>query len=239
MDALFTTLVAWGERAWTFVFGADTFWSAFFATGLGALLAFELERRHRRYERASEERAKANRLLSTLGFMVSSLEDLKQSLFDEQDAKHGGEADWTKIGPLPGTPTKGPEIAFNEFDFLLETDDPNETAPRVFEIMSRAEREMNTMFSLVNERSDLFYELQDKHSVAQFALGEQGAAAQAGVNSLARHVKGLTTNLRKDLPECIDTFKRAINELQTLLAVRYPGKKLIDPLRPAKPGPRP
>jgi hypothetical protein len=55
-------------------------------------------------ERISKECGKANRLITTLGRLLTILEDIKETLFDEPVKRLGHMPQWNEIGGLQGFP---------------------------------------------------------------------------------------------------------------------------------------
>jgi hypothetical protein len=211
---------------WHFV-GTFDHWSEFFAAAFGSLVAFELERQRRRFERRSAERAKTNRLISTIGRMIWVLEDVNEALFEILDNRLGRQALWNEIGPVPGIPVPGAQIAFGDFDFLLETNDSNDQAPAVLGRIEFAERRFNGVLSLASLRTTSVYEYQAKSADASNRIGMGGLAYQATANAAGKRVEELTHSLREDIPETLRILGESMGQLRELIAKRYPGKRQI------------
>ncbi|NGX16572.1 hypothetical protein [Wenzhouxiangella sp. XN24] len=123
----------------------------------GALAAFELERRHRRREPTSSQCAKGNKLISTLGSMLTVLEYLQAT----RPQLKGGKPSTDCLRPVPGIPSSMPSITFGDLDFLLETNDPMDRCAQVYGRLAHAQAQFDlavALFSDWNERARAFQE---------------------------------------------------------------------------------
>lgn len=215
---------------WRNFFEHPTFWDAFWPSVIGALTgaatAFILENRYRRRERVGREVGQCNRLLFTLGQMLSTLEDVHELLFTGPRQSLGREPMWHEIGALPGAPKAGSEFVIGEYDFLLEdrASEREATAKaltRVYFIVSR----FNSALALVAERTDLYEQWRRFGMQAQ--LGVEAAAAIMQRDVIGARVQQLTGMLLEDVPEAIGLFKEVIPQLREALALRYPRRQFI------------
>lgn len=224
-------ITAW----WANFFEHSTFWNAFWPAVWGAIAgaftAFLLERRYRKQERIAREVGECNRLIFTLGQMLSTLEDFQELLFDQPREALGRERAWHEIGALPGAPTSGPEFVIGEYTFLLEDRDTKGRTPEVLGRAYFAASRFNSTLALVHERTALYDRYRLQHAASQFGLGAEAVPDIMETEAIGRRVEQLTKMLAENLPEAIEIFKTMIAELHDELTARYPGRQFIN-LRP-------
>lgn len=215
-------------------------WLAGVATFGAVFISLYLARqgeRTRVHEQTSKECAKANRLTTTLGRMLSILEDLKQTLFDDPTKKLGHTPQWNEIGGLQGFPHRIPRVDVAEYDFLLETDDPSDRAAEVLGHIEHVQALTDAIIAMIRDRTECAYRLQETGPAAQFTRGEEAIAPDINAAALKRRLKELTDGLASDIPEAIIAIKRAVPQLRTALEARYPGREflLLIPANPKEP----
>jgi len=208
-----------------------TFWDAFWPSVLGALAgavsAFVLERRYRERERIGREVGQCNRLIFTLGQMLSTLEDVNELLFIGPRKRLGREPQWHEIGGLPGAPEPGPSFVVGEYDFLLEDVDRKSNAPRALGRSYHAVSRFNSALALVHERTQLYAQWHRLSTSSVFGVGAEGVAGLVETETVGHRVDQLTRMLAEDVPEAVALFKEVIGELRQALSVRYRGREFI------------
>lgn len=226
-DAALECVAAIAANVWHWVISANNFWSAFFAATAGALVAFEVERRHKRRERLSRECAKANRLIATLGRMLSMLEDLQETLFDEPARKLGHAPRWHELGGLLGLPQRVPRIDVADYDFLLETEDPSDRAAEMLGHIEHAQTLLDAILTMLRERTELAFRFQEIGPSAALARGEAAIGPGSVAAALERRLKELTAGLASDVPVAISTIKEIVPKLRAALMTRYPHRQFL------------
>ncbi|MEX2125976.1 MAG: hypothetical protein WD795_18950 [Woeseia sp.] len=217
---------------WANFFEHATFWSAFWPAVWGAVVgaaaAFLLERRYRERERIAREVGECNRLIFTLGQMLSTLEDFQEVLFEHPRKAHGREPKWNEIGALPGAPTSGPAFVIGEYTFLLEDRDTTSDTPKVLGRAYFAASRFNSALALVHERTALYDRHQLQRVATQFSVGSEAAPGIIETEALGKRIEQLTMMLAEDLPEAIDIFRTVLGQLHETLSARYPGRQFIN-----------
>ena len=208
-------------RAWHWILGATNFWSAFFATVFGALAAFELERRHRRRERISSECAKGNSLISTLGRMLTVLENLQATLPPLKDGKPIADS----FKPITGIPSNLPSITFADLDFLLETNNPADPCAQVHGRIAHAQAQFDSAITYFAERNELAQQYQTNSLV--LARGEEAIGPRLQADALKHELSHFAVELDKGIVARIKLFKEIIGELRAALTKRYPGRQFL------------
>lgn len=220
-------IAAW----WANFFEHSTFWNAFWPAVWGAVLgaatAFLLERRYRDRERIAREVGECNRLIFTLGQMLSVLEDFQELLFDQPRKALGREPKWHEIGALPGAPMSGPEFVIGEYTFLLDDRNTTSRTPHVLGRAYLAASRFNSALALVHERTALYDRYRLQHTTSQFALGAEAMPGIMETDAIGQRVEQLTRMLAEDLPEAIDIVHKVLGQLREALSARYPGREFI------------
>ena len=229
MDSIPDWWARFGEHAdfW------NAFWPAVWGALVGAAAAVLLERHYRKQETVSSQIGECNKLIFILGQMLSALEDINESLFEGPRKRLGRAPEWNEIGALEGAPAAGPEFIIGEYTFLLEDDDPTSRAPLVLGRAYRAEANFKSILARLNQRSQLWHEFNEVRAAAQFRRGEDALPGITASAALTARLKEQTAWLAEDIPEEVESFKKLLAELRTMLAARYPKRHFIR-LWPAK-----
>jgi hypothetical protein len=211
--------------------------AATFGAVLVSLYLARQGERTRVREQIIKECGKANRLITTLGRMLSILEDLKETLFDQPAKRLGRPPQWNEIGGLQGFPQRIPRVEVSEYDFLLETEKPNDRAAEVLGHIEHVQTLTDSIMAMIQDRTACAYQLQAINPTAQFTRGD--AAITPGINAatLKQRLKELTDGLASDVPEAISSIKSVVPQLRTALEARYPGRQflLLLPTNPKEP----
>jgi hypothetical protein len=203
------------------------FWPAIFGAAAGALIAFALERWYRKRDQISAETAKANRLIATLGRMLATLENLRATLFSDRPLSEGSKLEPLGYGPVFGVPTVVPAIDFGEFDFLLETNDPNDQCAATLGRAHFAHSQFDAAMALFVARNQVARAYKGIRNPSMFMRGEDALSPLVEVTELKKELKYLTDQLAEALPSGIDLFKQVIAELRAALSVRYPDRQFL------------
>jgi len=217
----------WWRGFWNHTQFWDAFWPAVWGALIGAAAATWLERRYRTKERISREVGECNKLIFILGQMLSALEDINESLFENPRKRLGRAPEWNEIGALEGAPAVGPEFIIGEYTFLLEDDDPKSAAPYMLGRVYTAEANFRAILARLNQRSQLWHEHNELRAATQFGRGEAALPGYAGSAALAARLKELTSWLAEDIPESVALFKKIVPELRAMLEARYPKRHFI------------
>jgi hypothetical protein len=204
----------------------DAFWPAVWGALVGAVAATLLERRYRVRERISKEVGECNKLIFILGQMLSTLEDINESLFVDRRKELGRDPEWDDIGALVGAPTQGPAFIIGEYTFLLEDDDPNSMAPAMLGRVYTAESNFKEILARLDERSLLWNQFL-QYRGPTFARGEEFLARMNEAAPIIARLKELTRWLAEDLPEAIALLKALVPNLREVLQVRYPKRRFV------------
>lgn len=208
-------------KAWHWLLGANNFWSAFFATVLGALAAFELERRHRRRERISSECVKGNSVIATLGRMLTVLEDLQATLPPLKDGKPTADS----FRPILGIPSNLPSIAFVDLDFLLETNDPTDPCAQVHARIAHAQAQFDSAIAHFTKRNELASRYQENSLI--LARGVEGSGPRLQADELRHELSYFALELEQGMAARVKLFKEIIVQLRAALEKRYPGRQFL------------
>jgi hypothetical protein len=203
-------------------------WLAGVATFAAVFVSLYLARqgeRTRVHEQISKECAKANRLITTLGRMLTILEDLKETLFDEPANRLGRTPQWNEIGGLQGFPQRIPRVEVAEYDFLLETEDPSDCAAEVLGHIEHVQTLIDSIMAMIHDRTDCAYRLQEAGPV--FGRGEAAISSLNNSATLQKRLKELTDGLASDIPAAISLIKKVVPQLRAALEARYPGRTFL------------
>lgn len=159
--------------------------------------------------------------------MLSTLEDINQSLFEDPRKQLGRAPEWDEIGALVGGPAEGPDFIIGEYTFFLEGDDPSGVAPEMLGRIYNAEANFRQVLARVNERSRLWHEYNELRAAVQFGRGEAVLPRLATSAALTARLKELTGWLGEDLPKWIQSIRTVMPLLYKVLAAKYPKKRFI------------
>jgi hypothetical protein len=177
--------------------------------------------------RTSSEVGQCNKLIFILGQMVSSLEDVKQSLFDDPRKQLGHEPQWNEIGALVGAPAEGPEFDIGEYAFLLENEDPADQMPNVLASIYTAAANFRQVLARANERSRLWHDFNELRAATRFSRGEASTGSIGSSEAISARLKEHTRWLEDDLKQWIPGFKALFPKVYQVLNTTYPGRRFI------------
>ena len=203
------------------------FWPAIFGAAAGAWIAFFLERSRRERERVSAEAAKANRLITSLGRMLSNLGDLDELLFVGKRVDSDDVRPFRGHGPVRGVPPLRIPIDVGEFEFLLETNNPVDPCATALGRVLHAQGQYDCIVELFEERNRSALRLMELKRGPMRALGEEGAPAHLEAEDVRREIDFFHTELEDEIPSSEKLFKEVIAELRAALTNRYPKQQFI------------
>jgi len=203
------------------------FWPAIFGAAAGAWIAFFLERSRRERERISAESAKANRLITTLGRLLTNLEDIDELLFIGKPEELGDVRPFRGHGPVRGVPPLRVALDVADYEFLLETNDPTDPCAAALGRVVHAQAQYDCIVELFEERNSSALRLVELERGPMRELGEAGAPAHLEAKDVLKDIEFFHTELDDEIPTVAKLLKDVIGELRAALTKRYPKRQFI------------
>lgn len=211
------------------------FWSDVVSTiigaGVGAFLAFELERRRRNAEQRRQEVGQCHKLICLLANRLNVLQDFHDSLFAKFEKKHGQAPRWDQVPALDGAPDQTDDIPIGDYVFLLDGREHESDAPAVLRRVQLSTINTNSALALLARRNHLWHEREGIRRAFVTQLGGEGAAAMGRAMALNRSLEELTCWVRAGIEEEVSTLHSIFDQLYQVMAERFPKEKLLH-LRP-------
>jgi hypothetical protein len=206
------------------------FWSDVVSTiigaGVGAFLAFELERRRRDAEQLREEMGRCHQLSCQLLNRLNTLEDYRDYLFGEFERRENRLPRWNEVPALDGAPDHEESFSFGDFAFLIDGRETESSAPALLRKLELSSSNMNALLFRLARRNRLWHEWEDAQHV--MPVDVEGIAALTGrKNGLAKSIEELTDWLRADFDEEIEACRKVFDIYYDVMRVLYPKEKLL------------
>lgn len=206
------------------------FWSDVVSTiigaGVGAFLAFELERRRRNAEQLREEMGRCHQLACQLLNRLNTLEDFRDYLFEEFERREMRKPRWDEVPALDGAPEREEQFSFGDFAFLIDGRETESDAPGLLRKLELSSNNMNALLYRLARRNRLWHEWEDAQH--EMPVDVEKVAAMIGKkNALAKSIEELTEWLRMDFDEEIDGCRRVFDVYYEVMRILYPKEKLL------------
>lgn len=207
------------------------FWSDVASTvigaGVGAFLAFELERRRRKGEQHRQEIGRCHQLACLLVNRLSVLEEFYEDLFLSFEKEHGQPPKWEEVPALDGAPERTDGIPIDDYTFLIDGREHKSSAPALLRKVQLSTINTDALFDRLARRNRLWHEYQDAHMGPILQRGEMAAAALGRGLGLERDLRELTTWVRKDLEEEIAALREIFDVFYSVMHEHYPKEEIL------------
>lgn len=208
------------------------FWSNLVSTvigaAVGALLAFELERRRRNDEQRHSEVGRCHQLFCLLVNRMNVLQDFhEQSFLDFEKAHKGRAPKWHEVGALDGAPGRTDEIPIGDYTFLIDGRKHKSDAASLLRKVQLSTINTNSLFDRIARRNQLWHEREYLKPQAEMQIGPDGAQARVQVIALDRSLEESTTWMRKDFEEEIAALKTIFVVFYQVMGEHYPDEKIL------------
>jgi hypothetical protein len=208
----------------------SSFWSDVVSTiigaGVGAFLAFELERRRRDGEQLREEMGRCHQLSCQLLNRLNTLEDFRDYLFGAFERRERRHPQWDEIPALDGAPDREEPFSFGDFAFLIDGRETDSNAPALLRKLELSSSNMNALLYRLARRNRLWHEWEDAQHEMPVDV-ENIAALMGKKNALAKSIAELTEWLRTDFDEEIETCRKVFEIYYEVMRILYPREKLL------------
>lgn len=206
------------------------FWANVISTiigaGVGAFLAFELERRRRDGEQLREEMGRCHQLSCQLLNRLNTLEDFRDYLFGQFERREKRPPHWNEVPALDGAPDREEPFSFGDFAFLIDGRESESNAPALLRKLELSSNNMNALLYRLSRRNQLWHEWEDAQHEMPVDV-EKVAALVGKKNALAKSLDELTDWLRADFDEEIEACRKVFELYYEVMRVLYPKEKLL------------